>query len=296
MVILLIVLLIIILGLVFSNFFMRREINRLNERIKELDLESNQLLEINLFNRSINRLTETLNRQFMGQRAYRIAAINREHELKETISNISHDLRTPLTAIIGYLQLLERENLSLEQEEAIQILLKKSQAMKNLTQAFFELSYYESQVIETKPEKINLSNLLIEEMLKETVNFESKEIEPIFDIQEECFIFSDVKLVTRILQNIITNALQHGREELTVRLVKKEKVILTFSNKYDPKLEIDPGKIFQRFYVANEAREKQGSGLGLAIVELLCQRIDSSVSASVDSNYFTIQLEISSYE
>ncbi|WP_413537780.1 histidine kinase dimerization/phospho-acceptor domain-containing protein [Enterococcus malodoratus] len=115
-------LVIIILILAFLIFLLQREILKINDRLKRLDFESNQLLEVNLFDCSVNTLTETLNEQIIEQRAYRIAVMNREQELKETISNISHDLRTPLTAIIGYLQLLEREELSKDQAESIKIL------------------------------------------------------------------------------------------------------------------------------------------------------------------------------
>lgn len=219
-----IALMILVLLLVLQIFFLHREILKLNGRLKRLDLDSNQLLEINLFDRAMNILTDTLNQQIMEQRAYRISITTREYELKEAILNISHDLRTPLTAIIGYLQLMKREQVSKEQAEYIQILLEKSLAMKNLTQSFFELSYFDSQTIEAELVRVDLSNLLIEELLNETVNFESRFIEPLLTVQEECFVYSDEKLLTRILQNLVMNVLQHGCEEMLVQLEKKKRL------------------------------------------------------------------------
>lgn len=285
-------LVIILLILFFRIVLLRRELAKINDRLRQLDLESNQLLDVNLFDRSVNRLTETLNEQIMEQRAYRIAAMTREQELKETISNISHDLRTPLTAIIGYLQLFEREELSKDQAETVQILLEKSLTMKQLTQAFFELSYFDSQLIETELVKINLSALLIDELLKESVNFDSLAIEPQLTIQEACFVYTDEKLLSRILQNLIANVLQHGQEVVSIQLVQKEKTVLTFSNKYETAVEIDTKKIFQRYYVADSSKTNRSNGLGLAIVELLCQRLDIKIEAAADSTYFTISLEL----
>lgn len=287
-------LVIIILILAFLIFLLRREILKINDRLKRLDFESNQLLEVNLFDRSVNTLTETLNEQIIEQRAYRIAVMNREQELKETISNISHDLRTPLTAIIGYLQLLEREELSKDQAESIKILLEKSLTMKNLTQAFFELSYFDSQLTETELVRINLSNLLIDELLKESVNFDSSTIEPQLKIQEDCFVLTDKKLLTRVLQNLIVNVLQHGQEKVIVELTQKEKTVLKISNKYKAGTKIDTQRIFQRYYVADNNETNRNNGLGLAIVELLCHRLGIKIEAVVDPEYFTICLEVPS--
>ncbi|MGP5428153.1 sensor histidine kinase [Enterococcus malodoratus] len=287
-------LVIIILILAFLIFLLRLEILKINDRLKRLDFESNQLLEINLFDRSVNTLTETLNEQIIEQRAYRIAVMNREQELKETISNISHDLRTPLTAIIGYLQLLEREELSKNQAESIKILLEKSLTMKNLTQAFFELSYFDSQLTETELVRINLSNLLIDELLKESVNFDSSTIEPQLKIQEDCFVLTDKKLLTRVLQNLIVNVLQHGQEKVIVELTQKEKTVLKISNKYKAGTKIDTQRIFQRYYVADNNETNRSNGLGLAIVELLCHRLGIKIKAVVDPEYFTICLEVPS--
>lgn len=287
-------LVIIILILAFLIFLLRREILKINDRLKRLDFESNQLLEVNLFDRSVNTLTETLNEQIIEQRAYRIAVMNREQELKETISNISHDLRTPLTAIIGYLQLLEREELSKDQAESIKILLEKSLTMKNLTQAFFELSYFDSQLTDTELVRINLSNLLIDELLKESVNFDSSTIEPQLKIQEDCFVLTDKKLLTRVLQNLIVNVLQHGQEKVIVELTQKEKTVLKISNKYKAGTKIDTQRIFQRYYVADNNETNRSNGLGLAIVELLCHRLGIKIEAVVDPEYFTICLEVPS--
>lgn len=220
--------------------------------------------------------------------------MNREQELKETISNISHDLRTPLTAIIGYLQLLEREELSKDQAKSIKILLEKSLTMKNLTQAFFELSYFDSQLTDTELVRINLSNLLIDELLKESVNFDFSTIEPQLKIQEDCFVLTDKKLLTRVLQNLIVNVLQHGQEKVIVELTQKEKTVLKISNKYKAGTKIDTQRIFQRYYVADNNETNRSNGLGLAIVELLCHRLGIIIEAVVDPEYFTICLEVPS--
>ncbi|OTO14661.1 sensor histidine kinase, partial [Enterococcus sp. 3H8_DIV0648] len=227
-----IILIIIIVSLVFSIFLLKRDIKKIDLQLRDMDLDRNQLTGLSLADTTVNSLAETINRTILNQKEERIAEIKKERELKETISNISHDLRTPLTAIIGYLQLLEREALSKDQREFVRVSLEKSMTMKNLTQSFFELSYYESQNIELDLRKINLSNLVIEGILQETSNFEKYTITPKFDIQEDCWVYKDERLLVRLLQNLISNVLQHGKESVHFVLSQKEETILTITNKY----------------------------------------------------------------
>ncbi|MBO0410169.1 HAMP domain-containing histidine kinase [Enterococcus hulanensis] len=285
-----IILIIIIVSLVFSIFLLKRDIKKIDLQLRDMDLDRNQLTGLSLADTTVNSLAETINRTILNQKEERIAEIKKERELKETISNISHDLRTPLTAIIGYLQLLEREALSKDQREFVRVSLEKSMTMKNLTQSFFELSYYESQNIELDLRKINLSNLVIEGILQETSNFEKYTITPKFDIQEDCWVYKDERLLVRLLQNLISNVLQHGKESVHFVLSQKEETILTITNKYDNKIEIDTGKLFHRFYISDKSRNSKGNGLGLAIVKALSERLNINVSASVEEDLFTIRL------
>lgn len=272
-------------------FLLKRDIKKMNDQFQTIESERNQLIELNLVDSSLNSLAESINNQLLNQKSIRIASVRRESELKETISNISHDLRTPLTAIVGYLQLLEREDLSEKQQEYIQIILEKALVMRDLTHSFFELSYYESKEVESDLEQINLSHLLIDEILRETASFEKKSIVPEIDIQEDCWVYADKKFLTRIIQNILANILQHGEDTAQFTLFKNEKTILKISNHYDPSLEIDSSRLFDRFYTSDGSRSGKGNGLGLSIVKLLAEKLNTTVSATAEEGLFTIQVE-----
>lgn len=263
----------------------------MNDQLQTIEIKRNQLIELNLVDSSLNSLAESINNQLLNQKSIRIASVRRESELKDTISNISHDLRTPLTAIVGYLQLLEREDLSEKQQEYIQIILEKALVMRDLTHSFFELSYYESKEVKIDLEKINLSHLLIDEILRETASFEKKSIVPEIDIQEDCWVYADKKILTRIIQNILANILQHGEDIAQFVLFKNEKTVIKISNHYDPSLEIDSSRLFDRFYTSDGSRSGKGNGLGLSIVKLLAEKLNTTVSATAEEGLFTIQVE-----
>lgn len=272
-------------------FLLKRDIKKMNDQLQTIESERNQLIELNLVDSSLNSLAESINKQLLKQKSIRIASVRRESELKETISNISHDLRTPLTAIVGYLQLLEREDLSKKQQEYTQIILEKALVMRDLTHSFFELSYYESKEVKIDLEQINLSHLLIDEILRETASFEKKSIVPDIDIQEDCWVYADKKILTRIIQNILANILQHGEDTAHFVLFKNEKTVLKISNHYDPSLEIDSSRLFDRFYTSDGSRSGKGNGLGLSIVKLLAEKLNTTVSATAEEGCFTIQVE-----
>lgn len=287
---LVILLLIICLGLSFLLLSLRKNVRCIDQQLQQLEPETNQLITVDLNDSSINSLVQTINQKIMEQKNNQLALLHSEQDLKETIANVSHDLRTPLTAIIGYTQLLEKGDLSDEQLTYIQTILEKNFYLKELIHSFFELSYYESQNLATETTQVDISALLIEEILKEADNFEARGIQLELDLPEGIYLATDEKMFTRILQNLLANVLTHGENQLSIRLSQNNLTEITFSNSYDPSIQLDPTKVFDRFYVADTARTNKGNGLGLAIVKLLTEKLGGTVEAQVFEGSFEVCL------
>ncbi|EOH94214.1 sensor histidine kinase [Enterococcus pallens] len=287
---LVIILLILCLVLSFLLLSLRKNIRHIDQQLQQLEPETNQLITVDLNDSSINSLVQTINQKIMEQKNNQLALLHSEQELKETIANVSHDLRTPLTAIIGYTQLLEKGDPSSQQLAYIHTILEKNLYLKDLIHSFFELSYYESQNLAIATKQIDISALLIDEILKEAEAFETRGIQLELAIPEGIYLTTDEKMFTRILQNLLANVLAHGEKQLSIQLIQDNVTKLIVGNSYDPSIQLDPTRLFDRFYVSDTARGNKGNGLGLAIVKLLTEKLDGTVEANVTEDYFVIHL------
>ncbi|MGL9731220.1 sensor histidine kinase [Enterococcus sp. DIV0756] len=268
----------------------RKKILSIEQQLNNQTFDFPQLITIDLNDAAINSLVQSINKKILADSNNKTALLQAEQELKETISNVSHDLRTPLTAIIGYTQLLEKSNLTAEQFEYVHTIIDKNLYLKKLIHSFFELSYYESKNADVSLDEINASAVLLEVILNETAAFEEKGIRLELDIPENIYLIADEKLFTRIIQNLLTNVLIHGQHLLKIQISQDEETMLTIGNKFDSRVVLEPTKLFDRFYVGKNERNSNGNGLGLAIVKLLTEKNNGTADARVTNDFFEIRL------
>lgn len=223
------------------------------------------------------------------------STLRHENYLKESIANISHDLRTPLTVILGHLQLLRKETLTDKQEQRIETIFHKAERMKELVQTFYDLSILDAEQITPRREDFNLSNLLINLITENAPALEAKNISPEIDLPpHSVYLNSDYSMVERILQNLLTNAIRYSSGDIKMGLkqTRKNRAIFTIENPIDSKTEINPARLFERFYTGDASRHNSGTGVGLAVVKLLTDKLGGNVSAEIKSNVLTVTLEI----
>ena len=223
------------------------------------------------------------------------STLRHENYLKESIANISHDLRTPLTVILGHLQLLRKETLTDKQEQRIETIFHKAERMKELVQTFYDLSILDAEQITPRREDFNLSNLLINLITENAPALEAKNISPEIDLPpHSVYLNSDYSMVERILQNLLTNAIRYSSGDIKMGLkqTRKNRAIFTIENPIDSKTEINPARLFERFYTGDASRHNSGTGIGLAVVKLLTDKLGGNVSAEIKSNVLTVTLEI----
>ncbi|MCI8836289.1 MAG: HAMP domain-containing histidine kinase [Ruminococcus sp.] len=231
-------------------------------------------------------LNQLLRQQGREQRQYMQA----EKQLKQNITSLAHDIRTPLTGAAGYVQLAQECREPARQERYLQI---ASERMQELSDMLEELFLYTKL---TGEEFIpNLSELQVLPLLSECLvgfygQFEEKGCEPEVEFEfESVRILADEECLRRIFHNLIQNALLHGTGGITIRQSGKN---LIFENRVSETSRPDPERIFERFYKADAARRKGSSGLGLFIVRELAERMGGSVRAELEGEKLRITLAL----
>lgn len=165
--------------LLFRHIQLKKQIRNLSGQVKEWNRgNSGQMIDISLMDKDLEHLAAILNLYNIGQRQAVAKTLRHEEHLKESVANISHDLRTPLTVILGHLQLLQKEDLEPAQVKRIAVVLRKAEKMKELVEAFYDLSVLEEQQTVPSKETFNFSNMLIDLITEHAPALEKKNIIP----------------------------------------------------------------------------------------------------------------------
>lgn len=285
-----IIVLIIFLILLIKNIkALRFDVQKLNNR------KTNELLKIKYPSIEIEKLIIEINKSIILRKETEEKYRCMDLELRQAIANISHDLRTPLTSIIGYVQLLKDESIDKDvKEEYLNIIEKRSIVLKNLISSFYDLSRLQANEYDLDIEKVNLNNILCEIIAAFYEEISSKGIEPSIDIDENSYkVYGDKKAINRIFTNLINNILKYAKDCVSISLKKENDYIITkFSNRTDEIEEIDVDRIFERFFTVDRMRTGQNTGLGLAITKILVEKQGHEIWAEKDEDLSIISIII----
>lgn len=265
-----IIVLIISLYLSFKLLFIKSELRKIESKLtKIINSDTNNLLTISSNDKDLIRLTKNLNKNLKTLRKLELEYKNGNNELKESITNISHDLRTPLTAIRGYLDLIDTENLNRKQKEYLKYIDEKSKDLINLTEQLFDFTKSLENNNSLYKKDICLNSFLENIMGSYYSIFKSNNIEPRINISRNKIIRElDENMLTRIFENIISNSLKYSDGDFNITL--NDKGLITISNKASSLDKTSIKKIFNRYFTVENARKKSGVGLSIAkqLVEL----------------------------
>ena len=270
------VLLLVIAVLTVKVYTLRKAAREIAEAFSaRLREDTNTLIDISSRDKRMRELAEAVNRELKLLRRQRQQFVNGDRELKEAVANVSHDLRTPLTAIYGYLELLEREELPPETARYVAQIRSRAEALRELMEELFRYSVVASTP-EVSSEPVNLCRVLEDSLLSFYGSFSQRGIEPEVAIPEEgVWRNLDPSSVTRIFGNIISNAIKYSDGDFAVTLTPDGTV--TFANTATALTSVDVGKLFDRFFTVDSARKS--TGLGLSIAKLLTERMHGSIGA-----------------
>ena len=253
---------------------------------EHLSTDTNQLITVSSSDKHVRHLASEIARQLAELRRQRRQYISGDRELKEAVTNISHDLRTPLTAICGYLELLESEEMTDNTRRYVEQIQSRTEALKVLTEELFRYSVI-SSVSDLNYEAVNLSRVLEDTLLSFYGAFEQKKIAPNISLPDGAIVRSlDKSALSRIFGNVISNAVKYSDGDFFVTMTDTGEI--TFSNSASELSSVDVGKLFDRFYTVDSARKS--TGLGLSIAKLLTERMGGRISAEYKSTTLTVKL------
>ena len=276
-------------------YYLKKEIRNAARQLNELN---NQMTakKINLafFDKDLEVLSKGINEQIDKTRWANAEKKRTENELRLAIANISHDIRTPMTSILGYMQLLESEELTPEKRaEYIAIVKKGALRLKALLEDFFELSIIESFDYPLKIETIKLNNIVLEALVGFYEQFNQKGLEPIIEIPAyEIRLKADPSAVKRVIENLILNSIKHSSGNVLIRLERLQSGIqLIICNPAPHLKEEDLLLLFDRFYKADQTRTEKSTGLGLSIAKSLMLKMNGKLTAELKDNQLYMKCE-----
>lgn len=281
MIYLLLVLLNIIL--MFSLFSWKRQICEITKQISE-----NRKLRISLSNKHIEKLAGIINEKNDLERRAKLQILQEKEQLKQSIANISHDLRTPLTSIQGYLVLLKSCQNKEEQEHYFSIIQAKADYLTELLQIFYDLSLIDSEDYILEVEKLDINRIVTDCLIDKYS--ELKKMTPTVKTENApVWITGNTVACKRIIENLITNAIRYSNDY--VEIVIDGNGIFTVKNTTSELNNIDINMLFQKFYTVDTSRSNGNTGLGLYIVKELLNKIDGGIEEiSYKNNILTISI------
>lgn len=276
--------------LVTKIYMLKKSLKEIESSLdKILKSDTNNLITTSSSDKDIKNLIIFLNKELKELRKQKLQYEAGNQELKKNITNISHDLRTPLTAINGYVDLLEKEELVESQKEYLSVVKKKVNELTELTSQLFDFSKTMDSNIQ-----INKENCCINEILEETLSsyyavLKEQNIAPnILICKEKVYKTINKISLIRIFENILSNVLKYSEGDLNVKL--KENGLIVFSNKANELDETTVQKIFDRYFTVENAQ--QSTGIGLSIAKQLVELNGGTIIAKYIKENLIIEIQL----
>ncbi len=268
-----------------------REISQLfAEKLSE---DTNTLIDISSRDKDMQRLAAGINKQLKVLRREHLMYHQGNTELKNAITNISHDIRTPLTAIYGYLEMLQKTDDPEKRAKYIAVMKGRAELMKQLTEELFRYSVIISDESGMETERVFVNQVLQESISSFYPALSEKGIVPEIDITEKRIIRNVNKgALLRVFSNLLNNAVKYSDGDLEITLSDTGEI--TFANTAKALSAVDVQKLFDRFYTVEAARHS--TGLGLSIAQALVERMNGTVTASYENSRLAVRITFDAAE
>ena len=273
--------------LVLKIYTVQRALKEISTQLGEhLSADTNKLLTVSFGDKHIRRLAAALNEDLKVLRSQRRKYMQGDQELKEAVTNISHDLRTPLTAISGYLELLKQEEKSEAVAGYLSFIENRTETMKSLTEELFRYAVALSAG-KMKLEPLDIRSVLEESLLDFHGEMTKKGISPSLSITEHPVIRRlNRPALSRIFSNILQNALKYSDGDLSVTLSETGEIL--FCNAASSLDQVQVKKLFHRFFTVENARNS--TGLGLSIAKMLAEEMQGNIAAEYQNGKLRIRV------
>ena len=282
--------------IMYRTIIFFKECSKIEKKIEEVRDGNNQLpLDVNEFSSEFQNVATSINNISEGIETAVQERMKSERLKAELITNVSHDIKTPLTSIINYSDLLKNEKIDNEKaNEYIEIIYSKSQRLKRLTEDLIEASKIQTGNVSLKKEKINIIELIRQAVGEFEDKFSKKGLNTIIDCkQSEIFIFADSRYMYRIIENLFSNISKYALENSRVYIdigVFGDDVNIAIKNISKDKLNISADELMQRFVRGESSRTTEGSGLGISIAQNLTTLQDGKFDLVLDGDLFKVRM------
>ncbi|MDE7215787.1 MAG: HAMP domain-containing histidine kinase [Clostridia bacterium] len=279
-----------VFALAIKLIVLKTGIKEINRQIPELIKgDTNATINISSFDKDLKSLANVLNAQLRLLREKELTYLNGDSELKSAITNVAHDIRTPLTAICGYLEMIKEEKNPDKIEKYIEIMTQRATSLKTLSEELFGYSIATDHDRSDKPEKVNVSLLLQDTLFSFYTKLSERNIVPQINMSGAPLLrFTDKNSLTRIFSNVIDNAIKYSDGDFSVSV--NENGIIEFSNTASNLDNLRVQKLFDRFYTVENCN--YSTGLGLSIAKLLTKRLGGEITAQFEDKVLKIILKI----
>ncbi len=269
---------------------MRRAARAIGDQLAEkLNTDTNTTIALDSTDSAMCRLAADINRELQNLREAYLRYQSGDREVKEAVTNISHDLRTPLTAICGYLDLLHRTADPEKQKEYLGIIEERAEIMRQLTEELFRYSVMLTNEAMPTGDEVLVNQVLEESIAAAYPTLSARGIEPQVEITDTHVVrTSNRAAVVRIFNNLLNNAVKYSEGDLTVSLTEDGTV--RFSNKASELSADAVEHLFDRFYTRKASRDS--AGLGLSIAKTLVERLGGSIGAEYAKGILTIIVKL----
>lgn len=256
---------------------------------KLVDKDTNALLRTSSCDKTVRKTASALNRELIALRKLQIKYIDGDKKLKDSITNVSHDLRTPLTVIYGYAEQLKNQITDAELLKKVDMIHARTKEMIELTEELFRYTLIADAEFEPKLERLNVNEILEQSALGFYSAFASRGIEPVIDICDiPVFGLTDRQALSRIFSNIISNALKYAKTDFSITMTADG--IIDFSNTAPELNYIDVEQLLDRYYTVKNNNES--TGLGLSIARMLADRCNCGIAAGYSEGRLSITVTV----
>lgn len=286
------------LGSMFITLYllMNKEIKNITSQLSSINSDEDTNAKILMIsdNKLLGKLVIQINKVLEKEKRTQVEQKRMDKELRQAIANMAHDLRTPLTSIMGYIQLMGDPSIPKEEQEQYRVIVeKRAKSLQMLITSFYDLSRLEANEYNFEIKPINLTNILCEMVASFYDDFLKKGIEPIIDIDEKPLIINgDENAIRRVFSNLIQNMIKYAESQVTISLrYDKNTIITEFRNDTANLKEEDAEHLFERFFTGDKARTGQSTGLGLAITKQLVEQMGHKIYSQIIEGELSIVIK-----
>ena len=291
-----IALIICIVTIIALGFYLISVLSSIHELIRQVsyidDNKTNMTINIGTATRSVKKLTDGINRLLVTMRTREIDTFRKDDEIKETITSMSHDIRTPLTSLKGYFDLMCESDNEADKDRYKKIISERIDSLSDMLEEMFLFTKINNAGYKLDMEKTGISEVFVSTLLSYYEDFETRGMTPDIDVDEDLYALADEAALKRVFQNLIKNSLTHGTNTFVAKLKKidNKKVKISIANDIVDGEHADVTKVFDRFYKGDKSRHVNSSGIGLSVTKKLVLLMGGSIEAVIVDNKFCINI------